>query len=332
MPSTFCSACGVVHDLGDTVTCGRNRVEVPQTRAAKRMPKAALKEEMVEAGAAAKPMSLTERKQAVARRIEELEMEREVQELEEKFERLVAEKEEREQRGQPAFHDSDVMKEGAATGTKQTEGEALPDQANPSVHQAYSGYGRERLRSRDTRRRRRSSSSSTSSSRRRQSKWSLKKFTMGGKEPRKLNGYEVICATTRWALGLKGLRMADYRAMFEHINFISGRAVDNDFADVAHAEYDIAIRKQAEEMGFAAFATANQATSIVHYGSQNLRTRKATAGSTLGRRRSPHSRARRACYAWNGEQGCARSEDDCRYSHICSKCGGKSHRRPKCKE
>ena len=84
--------------------------------------------------------------------------------------------------------------------------------------------------------------------------------------------------------------MGDYRALFEHINFILGHASDDDFVAAAHAEYDIAIRKQAEEMGSAAFGTANQATSIAHYGSQNLRANKGAAVSGIGRR-SPVSRA-----------------------------------------
>ena len=41
---------------------------------------------------------------------------------------------------------------------------------------------------------------------------------------------------------------------------------------------------------------------------------------------------KRACYAWNGEQGCPHSEDECRFGHVCSKCNAKGHKCPAFRE
>ena len=91
-----------------------------------------------------------------------------------------------------------------------------------------------------------SCSRSSSSSKHRQSKWSLKKYTMVGKEVRRLNAYELIGASIRWALDIEGLSVHDYRALLDHLNFITIRAMHDDFRDSAHIEYDLVVRRLAE--------------------------------------------------------------------------------------
>ena len=51
----------------------------------------------------------------------------------------------------------------------------------------------------------RSDSQSSSSSRRRRSKWAIHKFTIGRKNVRRLNAYELIGTSIRWFLSIDGL-------------------------------------------------------------------------------------------------------------------------------
>ena len=67
--------------------------------------------------------------------------------------------------------------------------------------------------------------------------------------------------------------MADYRAFMEHLHIISSRAKDEYFKDSAHVEYAMAVRRNAESLGFAAFAKANDEESVLHYGAHNARAR-----------------------------------------------------------
>ena len=127
------------------------------------------------------------------------------------------------------------------------------------------------------------------------------------------------------------MSVADHRALLDHINFLANRAMHNDFVDQAHIEYDEAVRKLAEEIGFAAFAKENRTLSVIHYGAQNMRSRKpGYSGASLTRRTGSY--VKRTCYAWNSEEGCSRTEEQCRFGHICSKCVGKGHKKQKCKE
>ena len=348
MPNSFCAACGLTHDTGDLATCTLNKLEgTSTTRAtrratAERMAKTSGKEDMADVTAKLVSLSLAERRKIAARDIEELELEAEVSDMEERRERLMAARERRrriqQKEGQDGAesHDSWVDT-GAPDPTVDSFKEAhagVTDTSNDSKAAGHSTYGRSRKRSRERRRRHRSSSgsSSRSASRRRKSKWALKKFTIAGKEVRKLNCYELIGATTLWALGVKELTLTDAKAVLEHINFLANRAMHNDFLDTAHIEYDLSIRIMAEEMGFSAFSSTNQRASVVFYGSQNMKTRQPGVKAGGVARRPLTSQSKRACYAWNSDTGCSRSEEECRFSHLCSKCGQKGHKRQKCKE
>ena len=102
----------------------------------------------------------------------------------------------------------------------------------------------------------------------------------------------------------------------------------NDFLDYAHIEYDISIRTLAEEIGFAAFSAVNRGTSVLYYGAQNKRHKNHQFSNS----KKSGYHGKRPCPAWSGEQGCPRSEDECRFGHICSKCNAKGHKRPACRE
>ena len=67
-----------------------------------------------------------------------------------------------------------------------------------------------------------------------------------------------------WASGIKELTIADHRALLDHINFLANREMHNDFVDQAHTEYDEAVRKLEEEIGFAAFAKENRRLSVIY--------------------------------------------------------------------
>ena len=81
------------------------------------------------------------------------------------------------------------------------------------------------------------------------------------------------------------MSVADHRALLNHINFLANRAMHNDFVDQAHTQYDEAVRKLAENIGFAAFAKENRTLSVIHYGAQNMRSKKTGySGASMTRR------------------------------------------------
>ena len=65
--------------------------------------------------------------------------------------------------------------------------------------------------------------------------------------------------------------MHDYRGLMEHLDFISIRAMHDDFHDSAHFEYDMAVQRLAESIGFAAFSKAQAGLSVVYNRAQNMR-------------------------------------------------------------
>ena len=160
----------------------------------------------------------------------------------------------------------------------------------------------------------------------------MKRFTVGSKDVKKLNAYELIGASIKWCLNIDKLTVCDHRAFLEHLYFLSIRAMHDDFKDSAHVEYDSAIRKVAEVEGFAAFTSANNGISVIHYGAQNMRQKKAYGGAhNYGRRSTGNTHeGKRCCFKWNRESGCASTDDKCPYNHRCAKCGSKSHPKHKC--
>ena len=48
----------------------------------------------------------------------------------------------------------------------------------------------------------------------------------------------------------------------EHLDFRSIRAVHDDFCDSAHVEYDMAVRRSAESIGFTAFSKVQAGLSV----------------------------------------------------------------------
>lgn len=293
-----------------------------------------IKDETVEQSMA--QLSLIEKRRIYEKEIEEMQMEEEVAALEKQRNKLkkrkeIREREEKSAKGSAGAGAIAILPEKPYTGIGK-EG-STDEETEEEKEEGYSMFGRERRKTKDTRRRRRhSSSSSRSSSRRRRGKWSLKRFTLAKKDVTKLNCHELICASTAWVLKVPELSLKDCRAMFEHLNFLSYRAMHGEYLDSAHIAYDQDVRTNAEEIGFAAFARKNQAGSVMHYSSENMKgAKKGTSRTTIPRRMTGLS-TRGACYAWNGEQGCHRSDNDCRYSHVCSRCGGKGHKRPSCKQ
>ena len=126
-------------------------------------------------------------------------------------------------------------------------------------------------------------------------------------------------ATGLWVLSIKELGVKDLKALLEHILFLVHRAHTNDFLDSTHIKYDPSIRVLAEETGFSAFSAANRGTSVLYYGAQKMRLRAPQTSAFKGTRK-PGFSGKLPFYAWNGEQGCPRSEDECTFGHICSKC------------
>ena len=153
---------------------------------------------------------------------------------------------------------------------------------------------------------------------------------VGGKEVCQLNTYELITVSILWCLDIQSLTTTDYKAFLKHFCLITIRAKDNYYRDSAHVDYVLAVHHMAEKLGFAAFSKENSGESIVHYVPQNMEPRKTPYNSY--RKQSPVSLSKRPCCAWNAESGCFRVEDECRYSHTCTKCGSKSHRTAKCRE
>ena len=271
------------------------------------------------------------------RQIEELRLENEIAELECTRDKLLEGREKCLQRSE--LRDSDKKRERrmntVTVGVMEDQRFELPVRERPleAAGGGYSTYGRSRRRSREERRHRHTSSSSSSGSteRKRCSKWSLKRYTLARKDVRKLNCHELVCATTAWALDIPEMSIKDHRALLQHLNFISHRARHNDFLDSAHVEYDLAIRKTTETMGLEAFSSECIGSSVLHYDAQNMRVKKPAFGG-FDKRTGTVSKASRACYAWNSEQGCSRTVEECRFEHICSKCGTKGHKRHTSKE
>ena len=106
------------------------------------------------------------------------------------------------------------------------------------------------------------------------------RYTIGARYVCKLNSCEVIAVSTLWCLDIDDLTIADYRAMLEHVNFVTTRARDDYFRDSAHVEYVLAIRKLVENIGFEAFSNTHDSESVAHYGPQNMRPRKGGNYST----------------------------------------------------
>ena len=114
------------------------------------------------------------------------------------------------------------------------------------------------------------SGSRSSSTHRKRSEWSIKCYTMSGKEVQKLNCYELITASIRWCLDIEDLTVKDLHAFLGHINFLSSHAHNDDFKDSTHVDYDKDIRKLAEVEGFAAFEAKYTGLSMFHYRTQNM--------------------------------------------------------------
>ena len=89
--------------------------------------------------------------------------------------------------------------------------------------------------------------------------------TVGGKDVRKLNTYELIAASILWFLEIQNLTTADYKAFLEHLCLIAIRAKDN-YHDSAHVDYVLAVRHMAEKQGFAAFSNENSSLWPSKYG------------------------------------------------------------------
>ena len=296
------------------------------------MSKKGVKEEVVEIVDEGGRTAMEDRKNEVKRVIEELRLEEEVDDLEKEMQRLMARREKR--RAPATSSETEVGATAAMTLAVASDGnEVVSVENSTDVPKAgYSGAGRSRNRSRGGRRRRNSSSSSgsRSESRRRRRKWALKRYTLNKKDVEKLNCYELICATATWVVDIPDVSVKDCKAVLEHINFLGNRAMNNDFFDRTHITYDNAVRKLAETVGFSAFAQGSNGASVIHYGNQNMRANRQSG--VYNQKRTPAPQGKRACYAWNGDQGCTRSEEECRFAHICSRCGLKGHKRSKCKD
>ena len=357
MPAAYCTLCGGNHRIDDTEQCEENKSDsslsartTRRTAGGKAAGKTSRekgdvgKEETATTSGEGEPVSLAERRRAIRKDIEDLEMEAEVADLEARLDRLKVDREQR-LRGRSPLNKKDGGDTGSSdrsrerTGARPIErrvrspmgGERL--RSSPSrTSEGYSDYGTSRRGSRERRRRRASDSrsGSRSASRRRRSKWSLKKFTVAGKDVKKMNCYELISSTMLWALEIRELSVGDCRALFEHISFISNRARNNDFTDTAHVDYVMAVRRSAEDKGFAAFSRANEGLSVMHYGAQSMRVKNPTYKPVSGGSSKGAAGHKRVCFAWNGDEGCAR--EDCRFGHFCQKCGSKSHKKGKCKE
>lgn len=339
MPKDFCENCGGIHEPGNTAKCEANqKAEKPNTRSKKKGNKMATAD--LEASAKdTSEMSLLERRERVAKEVKALLIEDELADLEEQRNKLLLKREKRQSaasRKKQDGADAIVEATGATDGDESEIGASQPyvDAAFVgSSEDGFCNYGMDVGRSRpSTRRRRTSSSSSTSrsASRRRRSKWNLKRFTVGKRDVGKLNCYELLAATGKWALGIKEMGVKDYRVLLEHMVFLALRARTNEYFDSAHTDYDLSIRTLAEEIGFAAFSSANRGSSVLFYSALQIKGRKSGSGSYHSGRAS--SNTKRPCYAWNSDQGCSRGEDACRFAHVCAKCNGKGHKRQTCKE
>ena len=154
-------------------------------------------------------------------------------ELEEHIAELEAErdamKRRREERLQQDIYDNSE-EEGRLRlpgyGTVGTTGTAVLSSEETKL--GHSDYGRSRSRRRlRTRHHHRTSLESGSrsmiSAQPRHSKWSIKCYTVSGKEVRQLNCYELIKTSIRWCLDIEGLTVKHLHAFLEHSNFLSSR-------------------------------------------------------------------------------------------------------------
>lgn len=328
----YCLHCGSTHSADDVRLCKLSREESDSraTRAstrisAERMAKSTKESDTI--CSAMEDMSVSaERERNIQFEIDAMEREERLLALEAKRELL-----ERRRAERMTHH------EGA--GRFQDGGDA-PKPTVTTREDGYSHYGesRSRQRMRGHRHHRSSSGSasrSSSSTRRKRSKWAIRRFVVGGKDVKKLNAYELMGASIRWCLDCEDLSIKDHRAFLEHLNFISVRAMHDSYKDTAHIQYDAAVRKEAEYKGFAAFSQANNGASVIHYGSENMRQKKAgVQGAGQSSRRSGglgvEKAGKRNCFRWNREGGCDKGEDECGFGHWCAKCGSKAHNRVKC--
>ena len=268
-------------------------------------------------------MSMEERVRAAQAEVKEMELEEQLADLDDRKEALRRRRAEREGKGKPT--------EELAVAVPQEETRRTVEQ----IPEGYTGHGRARQHSRGRRCRRHcdsdSRSRSSSSTRRRRSKWSLKKFTVAGKEVKRLNPHELVAASTLWVMDQESLTRKDLLAMMEHIHFLSVRAMTDDFRDAAHVAYDTAIRKKAEVLGFSAFTEAHTGASVIHYGQQKLKYKKGTTSTGASKKGgNSGNTGRKTCFHWNKEAGCSKSEEICGFAHSCGKCGSRSHKQTKC--
>lgn len=273
-------------------------------------------------------LTLEEQAISLAKEIEEMELEERVQELQERRESMKRRRQGRQPGTEVLARATTPVREEWPTDA--TAGATMvPVTANKDEH---SGYGvKPRQRSRTRRRRRTASESrsrSSSSTRRLRSKWSLRRYTVLGKEVKKMNCYELVTASIRWILDIQGVTVKDFRAFLEHICFMSSRARQNDFHDSTHVEYDKDVRKLAEIEGFAAFGSSNTGMSMFHYGMHNMRPKKQVGNVKKGSTYTKEGKS--GCYRWNKEGGCARTDENCNFGHWCLKCGSKSHKKNTC--
>lgn len=335
MPVAYCSSCGGLHKKEDCASCNMAD-ESPKrrnTRSAKqKQGKKQDESELSDSCGESTTLTLEEQKQAAKKEIERLELEEEVAKLITKRNRLRLRGRERR------VEDSKEKEDGGeSAGRIQRARETSRDDETDDSEECTSSTSRRHTpRSRDRRRHRRrrgssSSSSSRSASRRRKRKWALKKYVSEEKDLKKANCYELIGATAEWVLDKDNMSISDYKAMFEHVSFLTERAKLNEYYDKSHVDYDKAIRRLALREGFAAFGMANQRLSVRYYGSHHLRFKRSSNFRNGGPRNQGHG-GKRVCYAWNGESGCPRSEQECRFGHYCSTCHSKGHKKSKCKE
>ena len=334
MPVAYCSLCGANHKASDIEICANNQLQrddlsgIITRRSSAKMAKSATRDDSDGITASIQAMSLEEQERVTLAEIEEMEREERVALLMEKKDILEKRRADRRNRETGIPHgDVEIQDGGPSFAPKTSTGVAV------SGHSAY-GTARARRHSRSRRCHRTPSGSrsrSSSAERRRRSKWSLKRFTISSKEVKKLNAYELLGAAISWCLDIPDLTTKDYHALLEHLRFIAIRAMHDDFKDSAHVEYDTAVRKAAETWGFAAFSSAHNGMSVIHYGAQNMRTKKPVTTVGGGRRTGGHTQdGKRSCFIWNKEGGCPKSEESCGFGHWCSKCGSKSHKRARC--
>ena len=70
----------------------------------------------------------------------------------------------------------------------------------------------------------------------------------------------------------------DHRAFLDHLDFLT---MHDHFKDIAHTEYDLAVRRLAETQGFAAFGKENNGLSNTYYGVQRTCTQNLVMGIHL---------------------------------------------------